>query len=167
MVLNNIEKLLEKYDNGETSLKEEQLLKNYFASDDVAPHLEVYKSMFGYFSICNREQFNKEISFETEAKTEVKTPKRLFNYTWLSVAAVAVLMIGFYFGSSLSDGDLGTYEDPELALMEVTKSLEMISKSFNKGVATVNYLDEMEKGTATLGYLNEVGNATGIIFKNN
>jgi len=162
MVLNNIEKLLEKYDNGETSLKEEQLLKNYFASDDVAPHLEAYKSMFGYFSICNREQFNKEIIFETE----VKTKKQPFNYKWLAVAAVAVLMIGFYFGGLLNNNDLGTYEDPELALMEVTKSLEMISKSFNKGVATVNYLDQIEKGTATLGYLNEVENATGIIFKN-
>jgi hypothetical protein len=162
MVLNNIEKLLEKYDNGETSLKEEQLLKNYFAGDNVAPHLEMYKPMFGYFLVNKQEQFNKDISFETEAKA----PKRNFNYKWLSVAAVAVLMIGFYFGSSLKeDNDLGTYDDPQLALNEVTKSLEMISQSFNKGVATVNYLDEMEKGTATLGYLNEIDNATGLIFK--
>ena len=162
MVLNNIEKLIEKYENGETSLKEEQLLKNYFASDDVAPHLEMYKSMFGYFSICNREQFNKDIKFETE----VEKTKRSFNYTWLSVAAVAVLMLGFYFGTTYTTNDLGTYKDPELALMEVTKSLEMISQSFNKGVGNVNYLNEIEKGTATLRYLNEVENATSIIFKN-
>ncbi|WP_405296530.1 hypothetical protein [Algibacter sp. Ld11] len=162
MVLNNIEELLEKYDNGETSLKEEQLLKNYFAGDNVAPHLEMYKPMFGYFLVNKQEQFNKDINFETETTVT----KRNFNYKWLSVAAVAVLMIGFYFGSSLSSDDLGTYEDPELALMEVTKSLEMISHSFNKGVATVSYLDEMEKGKATLGYLNEIDNATSLIFKN-
>ena len=162
MVLNNIEELLEKYDNGETSLKEEQLLKNYFAGDHVAPHLEMYKPMFGFFAVSKQEQFIKDITFETEPKTT----KRNFNYKWLSVAAMAVLMIGFYFGSSLSNDDLGTYEDPELALMELTKSLEMISQNFNKGVSTVNYLDELEKGTATLGYLNEIDNATGIIFKN-
>ena len=40
MVSDNIEKLLEKYDNGETNLKEEQQLRVYFAQDDVAPHCE-------------------------------------------------------------------------------------------------------------------------------
>ena len=163
MVLNNIENLLEKYENGDTSLKEEQLLKNYFAGDNVAPHLEMYKPMFGFFLVSKQEQFNKDIPFETETKAT----KRNFNYKWLSVAAVAVLMIGFYFGSgSLNNDDLGTYEDPEVALMELTKSLEMISQNFNKGVSTVNYLDELEKGKATLGYLNEIDNATGLIFKN-
>ncbi|MDN3665703.1 hypothetical protein ACFFU1_17135 [Algibacter miyuki] len=157
MVLNNIEELLEKYENGETSLKEEQQLKHYFASDQVAPHLEMYKPMFGYFTVSKQEQFNNDLPLETSRK---------FNYKWLSVAAVAVLMIGFYFGGNFNDTDLGTYDDPELALAEVTRSLEMISQSFNKGVSTVAYLDEVEKGTATLGYLNELDNATELIFKN-
>ena len=38
MVLNNIEKLIEKYDNGETTLKEEQQLKDYFSQQTVPPH---------------------------------------------------------------------------------------------------------------------------------
>ncbi|MCF7568548.1 hypothetical protein L3X37_09245 [Sabulilitoribacter arenilitoris] len=158
MVLNNIEKLLEKYENGETSLKEEQVLKNYFSSDTVAPHLETYKPMFDYFLVNQQEQFTKDVPLKT---------KRTFNYKWISVAAVTVLMLGVYFGKSFTNtNDLGTYEDPQLALNEVTKSLEMISKSFNKGTSTVGYLNEVNKGTSTLGYLNEIENATRIIFKN-
>ncbi|MCB4798771.1 hypothetical protein [Neotamlana laminarinivorans] len=156
MVLNNIEKLLEKYDNGETSLKEEQLLKNYFTSDNVAPHLEMYKPMFAYFLVNQQEQFTKDVPLKTTRK---------FNYKWISVAAVAVLMLGFYFGTTTSKDELGTYQDPQLAYNEVAKSLEMISKRLNKGTATVGYLNEVNKGTATLGYLNEIENSTSIIFK--
>ena len=61
MVLNSIEKLLEKYDNGETTLQEEQQLKNYFSKETVAPHLEVYKSMFQYFLHTHEERFTKDV----------------------------------------------------------------------------------------------------------
>ncbi|WP_166964809.1 hypothetical protein [Yeosuana marina] len=155
MVLNNIEKLLEKYENGETTLKEEQVLKNYFTSDTVAPHLEIYKPMFAYFLGNQQEQFTKDVPLKTKNK---------FNYKWLSVAAVAVLMIGFYFKST-TQNELGTYEDPQKAYNEVVKSLAMISTQFNKGASTVGYLDELNKGTATLGYLNEIENTKNLIFK--
>ena len=156
MVLNNIEKLLEKYENGETSIKEEQVLKNYFSSDTVAPHLEMYKPMFAYFLVNQQEQFTKDVSLKT---------KTIFNYKWISVAAVAVLMLGFYFSSSFGN-ELGTYQDPQLAFNEFSKSMEMISQSFNKGASTVGYLEEVNKGTSTLGYLNEIEKTTSIIFKN-
>tara|TARA_R110001583_G_scaffold20144_4_gene78133 strand:- start:321 stop:806 length:486 start_codon:yes stop_codon:yes gene_type:complete len=160
MVLNNIEKLLEKYENGETSLKEEHLLKNYFTSDTVAPHLEMYKPMFEYFLVNRQEQFTKDVPLKT---------KRNFNYKWISVAAVAVLMLGLYFNEPASTDcdELGTYCEPEEAFNELSNSLAMISSHFNKGTSTVNYLNEVNKGTSTLGYLNEIENTRSIIFKTN
>lgn len=166
MVLNNIEKLLEKYENGETSLKEEQVLKNYFTSDTVAPHLEMYKPMFEYFLVNKQEQFTKDVPLTLISKKA----KRNFNYKWISVAAVAVLMLGFYFNepivSSYNEYTYGTYSEPEEALNELSNSLAMISSHFNKGTSTVSYLNEVNKGTSTLGYLNEIENTTSIIFKN-
>ena len=69
MVLDKIEKLLEKYDNGETSLQEEQQLKNYFSQEVVAPHLEVYKPMFVYFLQTQKEQFTKTIPLQPKRRT--------------------------------------------------------------------------------------------------
>ena len=65
MVLDNIEKLLEKYDNGETTLQEEQQLKHYFKEETVPPHLEGYKAMFQYFSVTSEEQFTKDVPLKT------------------------------------------------------------------------------------------------------
>ncbi len=160
MVLNSIEKLLEKYENGETSLKEEQQLKNYFSQETVVPHLEMYKPMFDYFLVSQHDQFAKALPLKT---------KKVFNYKWIAFAAVAVLTLGYYFKSSVvssyEEYAYGTYNNPNDALNEITKHLEMISTHFNKGVSTVNYLYEVKKGTATLDYLNEIENTKSIIFK--
>ena len=157
MVLNNIEKLLEKYENGETTIKEEQQLKNYFSQETVPPHLEMYKSMFTYFLQNEQDQFTKDVPLKTKFK---------INYKWISVAAVAVLMLGFYFKSDIINTE-DTYSDEEvqLAYNQMKSSLELISNKFNKGTASLGYLGEVEKGTQSLGYLNE-WNKTSLIFKN-
>ena len=144
MVLTKIEQLLEKYDNGETTLQEEQQLKNYFSQETVAPHLEMYKPLFTYFAINQQEQFTKDVPLKSKP----------YNwYTWISVAAVAVIMLSVYFNQPNQINDLGTYNDPEMAYSEVKQSLEMISTHFNKGASSINYLSEVE-------------NATSLIFKN-
>ena len=54
MELANIERLLEKYLNAETTIEQEKLLKKYFSEGNVASHLKEYESLFGYFSTSGR-----------------------------------------------------------------------------------------------------------------
>jgi hypothetical protein len=154
MVLNNIEKLLEKYENGETTLNEEQQLKNYFSQETVAPHLEMYKPMFAYFLVNEKEQFTKDVPLKT---------KRVFNYSWISVAAIAVLFIGFYFGSPFAQEP--SQDEQQLAFNQFKQAMQMVSSNFNKGTASIGYLENIGKGTQSVNYLDELNNPIQRIFK--
>ncbi|MCX7547545.1 hypothetical protein OS188_06210 [Xanthomarina sp. F1114] len=158
MELNNIENLLEKYENGETTLKEEQELKNYFSQETVATHLEIYKPMFTYFTVNQKETFTKTVPLKS---------KKTISYKWISVAAVAILLLGIFFNTPIfqQEDDLGTFDDPMTAYNEVVKSLELISNSLNKGTEKLGYLDQLDAGMSKVGYLDEMETKTKIIFK--
>lgn len=64
MELANIEKLLEKYLDAETTLQEEKMLQEYFTSNNVAPHLQEYSMMFGYFKESKDETFTQTIQLK-------------------------------------------------------------------------------------------------------
>ena len=133
MELRAIEKLLEKYFNAETSIAEEKDLKLYFSSQDVAPHLEQYRPLFGYFSQQAEQKFDKTIP--------LKSKKHYAG--WISVAASVVLLGGlltFFNNPEPSQDDLGTYDDPEVAFRETQKALNMLSKNVNVGVGSVQYV---------------------------
>ncbi|MFN3754293.1 hypothetical protein [Flavobacterium sp.] len=141
MALDKIEKLLEKYFEAETSIAEEKELKDYFASSDVTQHLEQYKPIFGYATQAKQEQFTATIPLKTNKRSSV---------VWLSVAAsVAVfLSVGLFtfnhYNHPVSE-DLGTYDDPEVAFRETQKALALISRSVNKGIESMEYLNEYEQ----------------------
>jgi hypothetical protein len=142
MALDRIEKLVEKYFEGETSIAEEKELKTYFSSTDVAQHLEQYKPVFGYFSQAKQEQFTATISLKSKRKQ-----KRL---AWLSVAAAVVVMvcIGFFAYQNSSEPtqeNLGVINDPEIAFRETQKALALISRHVNTGIESVNYLGEYQQ----------------------
>lgn len=162
MVLDNIEQLLEKYDNGETTLQEEQQLKLYFTQETVEPHLEVYKSMFQYFSQTQDEQFTKDIP--------LKPSKTNTLYKWISVAAVAVIMLGVFTQvdnsrsfSDLSDEELYAYNQT----MEV---FNLVSSKLNKGGESMNALNlvstNFSKGADNINYISEFSNTTNKFLKN-
>ncbi|NAS30313.1 hypothetical protein GTQ40_04970 [Flavobacteriaceae bacterium R38] len=138
MELANIEKLLEKYFEAKTTILEEKTLQEYFSQEEVAPHLEDYKSLFQYFSIAKEEQFTKHVPLKT---------KRNY-YKWISVAAVAVLVLGVYFGNQPSKGggiDPQERIAAERAYQETKRALAMISQNLNKGKEKMLYLNEFEK----------------------
>jgi hypothetical protein len=145
MELKIIEQLLEKYFDAETSTAEEKQLKAYFSLPDVAPHLEQYRPMFGYFANQATQQFEKTVPFKV---------KKQYG-KWMSIAASLVLMAGMltWFNASqptASDNELGTYSDPETAFKETQKALNMVSKNVNVGVNSMDYLGEYEKSKKTI-----------------
>lgn len=150
MELNKIEILIEKYFQGETSLAEEKELRSYFSSPDVAPHLEQYKAMFGYFTEAKQQQFTKEIP-------QVKSNNKVM---WISIAASIVVLFGVvtFFTNNMAlqepQNELGSYETPEEAFRETQKALALLSENVNTGMESVSYLQEYE-------------NAKNKVFKNN
>lgn len=123
MELANIEKLIEKYENAETSLKEEQVLKDYFQQENIPEHLQEYKALFNYFDTSSTEHFTKTIPLKTK-KTYWK---------WISVAAAVVLLVSVYSlntSSGLTDKER---KEAQLALIETQKAFQLISQNLTKG----------------------------------
>ncbi|MES2748429.1 MAG: hypothetical protein V4648_08615 [Bacteroidota bacterium] len=141
MALDRIEKLIENYFEGETSSAEENELKVYFSSPDVAQHLEQYKPIFGYFSQAKAQQYTATIPLKAKKRN---------NVAWLSIAASVVVLFGigtFMYTNEkqvVSD-DLGTYDDPEIALAETQKALTLVSQKINVGIGSVGYINEYEQ----------------------
>lgn len=145
MEFNSINKLVEKYFSGETSIAEEKQLKDYFSQPDVAPHLEQYRAMFGYFTQAKQEQFTKTVPLQ---------PRKRNYVAWISVAASVALLFGLFTilnqHPQTQEHDLGTFEDPEVAYRETQKALELVSENVNVGVKGMSYMKEYEKTTKTI-----------------
>jgi hypothetical protein len=142
MESNKIEILIERYFEGHTSIEEEKELQNYFASDDVAPHLKQYLPLFAYFSNAASQELKQKI-INLPKRQEKKQTK-----VWLSIAASIVLLIGAgtYINRyrEVSSQELGTYDNPEIAMKETQKALAMLSSHVNAGIESVIALEQYE-----------------------
>ena len=143
MEYNKIEILLEKYFQAETSIAEENELRNYFSSVDVAHHLEQYKPLFGYFSLAKEQEFKQEILLLPKSRNKKRA------VPWLSIAASVVVLLGIgtyvYFNTYANQNqDLGTYNDPEIAFKETQKALALLSNQVNIGIESVRYVEEYQ-----------------------
>ena len=133
MELGNVEKLLEKYFEATTTVAEEEELKAYFNGDEVASHLEQYAPIFRYFSEAKEEQYTRTVPLKP----------RTYIYRWMSVAAVAVLALGLFFGPD-SYRDYQEQREAEYAYNETKKALNLLASNLERGTQKVAYLNEFE-----------------------
>ncbi|WP_276389889.1 hypothetical protein [Eudoraea chungangensis] len=129
MELDRKEKLLEKYFEASTTVAEENELRDYFAKEEVAPHLKQYAPMFTYFSEAKDERFTKQVPLKP----------RVNFYKWISVAAVAVMAFGIYFGN-----DYREQREAEYAYNQTRMALGLLAENFDRGTEKVAYLKEFE-----------------------
>lgn len=136
-----IEQLLEKYWSCETSLEEEQYLRDYFKTEAVSDSLRETAELFRYFDLQKKQQLS-DTSFDQVVVKEIKAnaPRgkgvKLYNYARIA-AGVAVLAAATFFirqeiRKSYPKEVADTYSDPKLAFEETKKALLMISKGFGK-----------------------------------
>jgi len=146
-----IEKLLEKYEEARTTLKEEALLKEYFSGNEVPEHLEGYRDLFNFFS---------DSSLETSTRS-IKLTTNTISLKWLSIAAMLVLFVGIFAVYQQNEIEK---KEARLAYMETQKALDMISKSLNKGTGAIAQLENFNKGTEAMAQLRTFENTQKKIF---
>ena len=146
MELRNIEQVVERYFEGDTTLQEEQQLRSYFTGGQVAPHLEEYVVLFSAFAKAKTTTY--------DAPIELPKPKAR-PVSWMRVAAVAaVVIISFSIFSKPNPVVGGTYKDnPDLAIQKTKETFGIVSQM-------------LSKGTAQLGVVREFNNVTSSIISN-
>ena len=135
--MKDINKLMEKYWEGETTLDEEKLIKEHFASGKSSDN--TLQTLFNFF----KEE--KGITY----KKEIKLPdKKVFNINFsreIALAASIVLLLGLAFiirgyVYNPTHNQLAKYEvkDPDKAREITNNALAFLAKNFNKGEKTLS-----------------------------
>lgn len=145
MESNKVERLLERYFEGETDLSEEKVLRTYFTSGEVAPHLQAYVGLFSAFAKAQEDTFELPIEIPSKGR----------NTTWLvSAVAIVLVCIGFLIQQQASEQTVsGDFKDnPEMAVLKAKQSLLLVSKMINQS-------------TSQLGAVKAFDNAPSPFFK--
>jgi hypothetical protein len=173
MNLQEIEKLIEKFFEGETSLEEETLLREFFSGTDV-PHK--WAGLTAYFAFSSHE---KETAMSTDPLAripEMQTGKKRWSAVtdlkrpyiyWISgVAAgllilVAVLVKFDPFTRTIDS----TYQDPQTAYLEAKKILFYVSNKLNKGTSRLQPVGKFETGLQNLKTVGSFDQSVGEISR--
>lgn len=145
----NIEQLLKRYWQCETSVEEEGQLREFFSSEEVPTHLLPYKSLFVYqkqqHEIKLSDDFDTRILEKIEPvvfKAKHITFISRFNPLFRAAVVVALfLMLGNVAQKTIFQDDRldynyntyrDTYNDPDVAYKKVSSALNILSNEINK-----------------------------------
>jgi hypothetical protein len=139
-----LKELLEKYYNGDTSVEEEMILKEYFSGEDIFPGYEAEMEVFRHYSTSgyipvpdvNIEARIKDSIDRIEAHKVVQTPG-IRRYAFFSIAAGLLILLASYFMLKQHSGPRDTFSDPRLAYAETMKILNEVSYKLNKGTSAL------------------------------
>lgn len=157
MTTQEIQNLLDRYFEGETSLSEEALLKQYFQGNDVDPVFQAYQPFFRFLD--SERQAALSPSFEEKILQTIRQEKQLrirkITARLARVAALAVLLIGIavLFPKKPQPAEAVAinweqYEPQtdEEAVAEATAALKLLAAKLNGSAKTASEeLDKIQK----------------------
>lgn len=151
MDTDNIRQLLDRYYDGQTNEREEQVLKDYFLQDDVPPQWatdqQLFRLLYGedMSAIDGLEQrLSRQIDGWNRVEKTTSRRSRTVGLRWMAGIAASLLLlftIGLLVDRQQKQAQYAvqqdTFDDPRDAYAETQKALMMFSKSINKGLNKV------------------------------
>lgn len=140
MTQKEIEALLDKYMDGDTSANEEQALRSYFAScgNNIPEEWHIYKALFGYVA---EERHATEISTE---KSHILTFKR-----FMEIAACIALLVSICLSLGKNDSNYMIADGIRTTNMtaienEIGKALALVSSDNELAFSALQMLNDEE-----------------------
>ncbi|MCX6281986.1 MAG: hypothetical protein NTU51_08480 [Bacteroidetes bacterium] len=164
-----IEELLEKYYEGETSLAEENSLKEFFSGDDIPGHLLVHKPLFRFL----KEEATKSMNEESQeasltrhiekyrAETSiVKTHpgrKRLFYLSGMAATLLILFSLVFVIRNEVGrrNHNRDVNSSTELAYAQTKQALLFVSVGLNTGLDAVRHFKTLDNAMGQIQKINK------------
>lgn len=155
MKVNEIERLLARYYDGETSDTEEKELKRFFTEEDVPAHLLAEKEIFMQLAAHPAPEIPEGLESRLSRKIDewdtgerrtlkIKKHIRALRMQWIGSIAASLLIllsVGLYLYKPYP-APQDTCATPEEAYAQAQKALIMLSSSLNKGIEKVESVQE-------------------------
>ena len=142
MDAHKIKILLERFYDGQTTEEEENILRNYFDSDEVASELETEKVFFNQLPMT--DGLEQRLSNHIDELAKKEKPARQTSIRWIAGIAASVLLIvsaGLYFGTNRPDPFYqDTYDTPEEAYATTEKAITLLATNVNKGLKSIEQI---------------------------
>ena len=154
MKVEEIERLLAEFYEGNTTESQEEALRDYFRTTEVPEHLQKDKKLFlGFFSgevVDNvpsglEDKLNRMIDEKAEEEQRFfRRNKTKRNWRWVGgIAATFLILIGIGYGITNMGEDMrpptpqDTFSDPEAAYKALQATLIEVSANLNKGIEQI------------------------------
>ncbi|WP_428665283.1 HEAT repeat domain-containing protein [Runella sp.] len=153
-----IEKLLDKYYEGETTLEEERELRDFFQQDDIPHHLQLHAEQFRYFAKSRKQQPSAGTSYRivTQLNTQPKVQPKvrpLVSWGMRIAAGITLLLVGFAGGLMYTNRTSAQAEtdNAEVAAMKSALRFEQVNQtSASERIHAVNQSVELGKVDADI-----------------
>jgi hypothetical protein len=166
-----LNRLIEKYYNGESTEEEERSLRECFSKDNKPEGFDTEKAIFGYYAASGKvpepsHDFESRILAGVDVSVRTKNSQTIRKHLLpiLSAAAGILILIGSYFVFINRTESQDTFTDPKIAYAETMKILMDVSAQLNRGVQSLEPVSKIyEMRTRSFKDINK---STRIIEKN-
>lgn len=149
-----IEKILEKYFHGDTSLAEERMLREFFRKDEVPAHLAELKDQFSLFDEESNEMLPDNfddgvLDAINSQERKSRASRRAFIYYVSGVAATILILVTVYIQF---DPFTTTYteDDATLAYEQASRIFGMVSEKINNSTTSLEKVARFDEGMNNL-----------------